>query len=367
MGNKTPWSLKQTFDFMKKLTPINRKLLKQSEKGNTKQVLALLAEGADVNATDNEGWVPLTSALGMNHQETAEALIKAGANVKELPCNSNFDETPLMIASYKGFLSTIELLLAAGADVNATTNNGSTALIYAASGGHADVVQRLIAAGADIHARNNTDCALSCAIYQKRKEVADILRAAGACLNFAEAAACGQLELVSRLLSEGANPNEGAAIVRASYAANEEMVRMLVAAGADVNAQDDGGDTALHHAIRWELDEIARFLLIECNAGTDIENDEEETPFDLAIYVENSDMVQLLLENRKINVNKAGFCGTTPLQRAVESDDIELVKLLLDYGAKVNVKDDFGETPLSTAKENKNKEIIQLLRASGAK
>lgn len=97
---------------MKKLTPLNRKLLKQCEKGNTQQVLALLAEGADVNATDNEGWVPLTTALGMNHQETAEALIKAGANVNELPRNSNFDDTPLMIAAHKGFLSITEMLLA---------------------------------------------------------------------------------------------------------------------------------------------------------------------------------------------------------------------------------------------------------------
>lgn len=367
MDHEAPWALKLTFDFMKKLTLLNRKLLKQSEKGNTKQVLALLTEGADVNATDDEGWVPLTTALSMDHQETAEALIKAGANVNDVPRNSNFDDMPLMIAARKGFLSTIELMLEAGADVNASTNDGTSALMYAASRGHTAVVQRLIAAGADIHARNSTDCALSCAIYQGRKEVADILRAAGAYLNLEEAAACGQQELVARLLAEGANPNDGAAIVRASFAENEEIVRMLVAAGADVNVQDDEGNTALHYAVRWELDKIARFLLIECNADADIENDEEETPFDLAVYVENSDMVHLFLENRKINVNKAGFCGTTPLQRAVESNDIELVKLFLNYGAKVDVKDDFGETPLSMAKENGNKEIIRLLRAAGAK
>lgn len=352
---------------MKKLTPLNRKLLKQCEKGNTQQVLALLAEGADVNATDNEGWVPLTTALGMNHQETAEALIKAGANVNELPRNSNFDDTPLMIAAHKGFLRITEMLLAAGADVNATTNNGTTALIYAAATGHADVVQRLIAAGADIHARNSTDCALSCAVFQERKEVADILRAAGASLNFPEAAACGQSELVSHLLAEGANPNEGAAIARAAYGGHLEIVRLLAAAGADVNAQDEDGNTALHHAARWEHEEMARFLFTDCNARVDIENDDEETPFELAVYVENIELVRLLLKNRKINVNKAGFCGITPLHRAVESDDIVLVKLLLDYGANVKVKDDFGETPLSMAKENENKEIIQLLQAAGAK
>ncbi len=112
---------------------------------------------------------------------------------------------------------------------------------------------------------------------------------------------------------------------------------------------------------------MARFLFTDCNARVDIENDEEETPFELAVYVENIELVRLLLKNRKINVNKAGFCGITPLHRAVESDDIVLVKLLLDYGANVKVKDDFGETPLSMAKENENKEIIQLLQAVGAK
>lgn len=64
---------------------------------------------------------------------------------------------------------------------------------------------------------------------------------------------------------------------------------------------------------------------------------------------------------------KPNFAGLTPLHQVVESDNAELVKLLLSAGANVNVKPDLlGNTPLSIAQASENQKILTLLLASGA-
>lgn len=350
-----------------KLSTMNNKLLQQSEKGNIKQILQLLDMGADVNTKDKEGWSPLLNALGMNHFQAAEILIDAGADVNYKLPTSPFDKTPLMKAASVGSLSMVEILLSKGAAVNAKREDGTTALIFAASGGHLAVVQKLLTAGADIHARNTEQGALGASLLQGHREVAEFLRAAGAQLNLSEAAACGLTDEVRALLAAGASPDEGAAIAHAARSENLEIIILLVEAGANINAQDSDGNTALHHAAQWEMYDIARYLLTKCNALADIENDDDETPFDLAINSNDTEMVRLFLDNRKANVNRKDYTGATALHRATEADNTELVKLLLSAGAKVNVKDCLGETPLSIAKEYENEDIIRLLRAAGAK
>jgi ankyrin repeat protein len=272
-----------------------------------------------------------------------------------------------MKAAFDGSLPVVEKLLSKGAEVNAKREDGTTALLFAALGGHLAVVQKLLTAGADIHARSTNQGALGASLLRGHKEVAEFLRAAGARLTLSEAADCGLTEEVRALLAAGAEPDEGAAIAYAARAEKLDIIILLVEAGANINAQDSDGNTALHHAAQWEMHDMARYLFTKCNALADIENDDEETPFDLAILSDDTEMVRLFLDNRKLNVNRKDYTGATSLHRAVEAENTELVKLLLSAGAEVNVKNCLDETPLSIAREEEYDDIIRLLRAAGAK
>lgn len=119
----------------------------------------------------------MIEALRWEHQDTAEALISAGADVNHH--DSLHGETPLTIAGWNGLTKATKLLLAVGAEVNATNKYGTTALISAARGGHTEVVRLLLAAGADIHASCQDGNALCVALSLHHQETAEVLKAAG--------------------------------------------------------------------------------------------------------------------------------------------------------------------------------------------
>ena len=97
---------------------VDSELRSAAIEGRSDTVRALLANGADVNATDRYGW------------------------------------TPLMLAALASHDDTVQTLLANGAHVNAKGNGGATALIWAATLGHTDIVQRLVVDGADVDAKD---------------------------------------------------------------------------------------------------------------------------------------------------------------------------------------------------------------------
>jgi len=146
--------------------------------GNIEAIKQHLADGADVNATDEVGWTPLHRAVigsHTDHTETAEFLIASGADV-----NAKDEEglTPLHHAAWEGHKEVAELLIAAGADVNATP------LYQAAYHGHKEIVELLIAEGADVNAKNKRDkTPLHQAARSGRKEIAELLIAKGADVN----------------------------------------------------------------------------------------------------------------------------------------------------------------------------------------
>jgi ankyrin repeat protein len=89
----------------------------------------LLANRADVNAKNNDGWTPLYTAAETGHKDVVELLL---ANRADVNAKDNGSRTPLHAAAESGHKDVVELLLANGAEVNAKANNGWTPLKEAA-------------------------------------------------------------------------------------------------------------------------------------------------------------------------------------------------------------------------------------------
>ena len=119
--------------------------------GDLEAVRTLLRGGADVNAAQGDGMSALHWAAESGLVEMTDMLIYAGADLEAVTRIG--DQTPLHLASRAGMGATVEALLKAGADANGTTaTGGATALHLAAASGSADAISLLLEAGADVDA-----------------------------------------------------------------------------------------------------------------------------------------------------------------------------------------------------------------------
>ena len=219
-----------------------------------------------MNAKDDVvEWTPLLHAAEGGHKEIIELLIAKGADVNAKNLRG---ETSLYDVVGRGHKEIAELLIAAGADVNAKDNDGSTPLHNAAK--HDEVVELLIAAGADVNAKNTLGWTpLDRAITSNLTETADLLRKhggkTGADISIHKAAEEGNIEAVKRHLAAGVDVNAKdkyewtevieyeklfgvAPLQHAAYWGRKEIAELLIAKGADINAKNDNGDTALDSA-----------------------------------------------------------------------------------------------------------------------
>ena len=139
-----------------------------------------------------------------------------------------------------------------------------------------------------------------------------------------------------------------------------EAVKQHLAAGVDVNAKGNIGETPLDWAIRGKHTEIAD--LLRKHGG----KSGAEDSIQVAASVGNIQAVkQHLAAGTDVNAKEEDLLGWTPLHYAVSLVYLEVAELLIAKGADVNAKNDGGETPLDKAK-NKPK-ITDLLRKHGGK
>jgi len=126
-----------------------------------------------------------------------------------------------------------------------------------------------------------------------------------------------------------------------------------------VAATNRGGATALHCAADEGHAEICRVLLA---AGADVDARAEEgsTPLHYAAYKGHVETVKLLLE-AKASVTVKDNQGSTPLHYAAYKGHVETVKLLLEAKASVTVKDNQGQTPLDHARRKGHDEVVKIL------
>ena len=269
-------------------------LIEAAKGGDWEAVRALLEQGADVTATAPDGATALHWASYWDDVETAELLIRASADVSaandlgatplwiaslngsasmvrsllEAGADPNAallsGETPTMTAARTGSPRVVEQLLAAGADPNASATRGQTALMWAASQRHSDVVGVLLEHGADVHARSETwSQVMAVSPHSSPANQAHVPHGANTALTFA--ARVGDLASARMLVNAGADVNAADArgvsvMVLAAHSGFGDLVEFMLNEGADPDAAE-AGFSALHVAIMRRDEDLGRVLL----------------------------------------------------------------------------------------------------------
>jgi ankyrin repeat protein len=275
-------------------------------------------------------------------------------------------------------------LLGLGADVEVVCGGeyGMTALIWAADAGHARVVERLVQAGARVNAQNKDGTAALCfAALRNYTGVIELLLDAGADPNLVGglepplyvAARNGAFEAAKVLMWRGANLEarfKGRTALHAAAMANStRTVRVLVEAGADVEALDAEGRNALHYAALKGNVGMLRFLKA---AGSWLHTPDDfgQTVLHAAASQSYWPAVKEILSWRAVDVNARADRSMTALHIAAAKGFVRVVELLVEAGADVNAVAENqaygGSSVLRVAAMNDRSEVVQVLLKAGA-
>jgi uncharacterized protein len=191
-----------------------------------------------------------------------------------------------------------------------------------------------------------------------------------------KAAGRGETETVKNLIDKGVDMNVKDAngqtpLMIATYKNDVETAKVLIAAGADVNIRDDMKNTPFLYAGAEGYLEILK-LTIAAGADPTITNRYGGTALIPAAEHGYVDVIRELLTMTNIDVNHVNNLGWTALMEAIilnngNETQQQVVQLLIDHGADVNIPDEENVTPLQHAKAKGFKEIEKILIKAGAK
>ena len=285
----------------------------------------LIDAGARPDAENRLGVTPLYLAATNGNPRMTALLLSAGADPNQVFFEG---ETALMTAARTGDADTVRLLIEAGADVDAREDwKGQTALMWAAAENNAAAIRVLADAGADVRATSD----------------------GGAFTAFLFAVRGGHIEAVEALLEAGADiegtlPDGMSPLLLAVYNAHYELAAHLLDRGADPNA-DAQGWTPLHQVV-WSRRPNAGFNLPGASATGGLDSLELVRKLVAAGADVNR---RLTKEPRDGNRNMLNRIGSTPFLMAAKSADVPLMRLLLDSGADPSITNEDGTTALMVA------------------
>lgn len=340
------------------------------------------------------GVYALQTAVRVGDHRLVEALIRSGIDVNAIAPKGT-KRPPLQIAVAHGFRDVVELLLSAGATVNYPSDGVSrTALQEAVKTGDRVLAQLLIDFGADANApaaRVDERTALQHAVLHNCEEIVRVLIQAGADVNEMGTAKplwlathAGYVQMVDLLLDFAAEvdprtvqvPEAPTPLQAAAGSGSYDIVVRLLGAGAavDEGATDSRG-TALQAAARHGDIEIVQLLL---RNGADVNRSSESASYGTALHeavMQGHDDLARFLSNRGADLNKPGrvpgqnhFHGT-PLQSALDNDNLNLAQWLVEAGARADVltaDTQDRRTPLEAAMEVNSDAAVRLVLLAGA-
>ncbi len=335
--------------------------------GDGAAVASLLKQGVDANAPEPDGNTALHWSAHLNDVKTVQVLLSAGANVNAL---NRYGISPAALACENGGAVILEKLLAGGAHLRPTPA-GEPLLLTAARAGSTDAVKLLLARGADVNAAEGWrgQTALMWAAADDYVDVVSLLIAAGGDVHRSSTAGFtallfavrqGSLAAAKVLLAAGASPNErtgdGVSLLNVAITnLHYELAAFLVSRGASAQSAAKNGSTPLHDLVQARNRTSG-------GLGT---RGARRVPTGKASSL---DLITVLLkagadpnarlqggspprDNRKpmLSDGSVNLSGATPFLMAAKAGDLEAMRVLIAHGADPAIGT-FGRTsPLLAA------------------
>jgi uncharacterized protein len=353
----------------------HERLMNAAKAGKAVDVERALAQGVNVNERDDAGVPPLLNAAESGNTDVVKILLDRGADV-----NARVIGPKREVYTTTGFQTVRNgqpgaAVVTTGRRIEYAANEDQTALIMASSRGHVAVVKMLLDRGADVNAqignghwKGRTALSSAVGVIPRKETTANYLEIAGILIDKgADVNAREADDIRSDRWEEGVF---NTVLMRAcsNNAMNMDVVKLLVSRGADVNVVDKNGRSAFGEC--WST-EAREYLLAH---GADIKKCGGDAIIRAAGSGKNSVVIFLLDRGADIN-SRNFFFEDTVLMKACEpflkdQIDIDLLKVLLARGADVNAKNRYGETALKLLERSRMKnrdEVVALLKAAGAK
>lgn len=260
-------------------------------------------------------------------------------------------------AAYHNDMASVQTLVSQGYNVNTPGDFGQTALLQAACNGNVAMVKLLLDHGAKIDAMAEGITPLTGAIM-----------APSIPLSFRKGDYTGVVRL---LVQRGANvnivsswSNKFTPIIYCGAYGNAEIARILINAGADVNAKDNKGKSAADYAIEYKKLEVLG-VLRKAGAAVSYTGDKAKDIILAMLSLDREKVFSLVEEGA--DPDSKDKSGKTLLMYSVEEKWPEVIELLLKKGADANAKDRDGWTAMMHAALENQTELLKVFEQAGVK
>lgn len=307
----------------------------------------LLKAGLNTNIQDDEGKTALHYAVDYNSLENVKLILKSSAKPN---LQDKDGKTPLHYASSgeENYIEVINTLLEKGAKIDIQDKCGNTPLHYAAIAGYTDIVKTLVEADVGrecIRLQNRDgDTPLHLGFYRISDSAVEVILLENA----------KNLNIKNKL---GLDP----LLMSASFSHSDTLRSLLRKEGTNIQSTDKEGNTALHHAV--------------CNSysGNSVKTTLNTMISDSSFCKDGALSKNSAFENTNIliakgmNVNALNKNGHTPLFLAVDNQDCNVVKYLLENGADARIADNKnGYTAAYYALKQNDLEMLKLFLPSSS-
>lgn len=310
-------------------------------------VLELLVKaGANVNERNKQGVTPIEIAIEQEHAEQVAFFAKTNADIFAEDMDGN---SPLSKALDRPTPDMLKMLVGKE-NINAKDSSGNTALhIAIQKDAPIAYIKYLIDAGSDVNARNkNGDSVLFIAAEKNRRDAGDLL-----------------IEKDADIFATNVQNNSP---LRIALTRGGEIQDWMITSKT-LNTTDGSGNTPLHYAAEWQLNN-AIINLIQKGAKVTAENANGESALFSAVKSDNPQTIQILVDYGAVVDSKDNHArdnlGNTPLHAAVKWNALRAAKTLISLGVDVNAQNLSGKTALDESCRSAKQEMAILLIQNGA-